>query len=308
MEPFEVPNDQFDVSEIPTVIPIKSIKPSDINDRLTIKLDVYWEQFKESPIGRQILASMPLKASSVEPYIRKIRVTEEPKPLSTGDIPPEEVGYILLVNLEGTKLSGNPSKEAREGYLKKIVLVDNFELLPFGMPFLGHLRQGKVPTLVSLNAGTSYVLKDNGGINSLLWYNPCPCTPGSTVTGGPCGACNEGILTQTCDANTCTLGTQYCAGVGNCNVPGQTQNCNQCGTRTCNPSTCTWSACTGSSSTTRLGLPSSTICSLSKRGSLAETGCGVAPSFQVAKEASKNSMPFGSAIVTKSFSPTPRSA
>ena len=50
--------------------------------------------------------------------------------------------------------------------------------------------------------------------------------------------------------------------------------------------------------TTRLGWASSMIWSRSNLGSLADTGCGVAPAFQTAKLAMKNSMPFGSAMVT----------
>ena len=49
------------------------------------------------------------------------------------------------------------------------------------------------------------------------------------------------------------------------------------------------------------------IASRSMRGSFADTGCGVAPSFHTAIVASKNSMPFGRPIVTKEsgFTPSP---
>ena len=50
--------------------------------------------------------------------------------------------------------------------------------------------------------------------------------------------------------------------------------------------------------TTRLGWARSMIWSRSNFGSLADTGCGVAPAFQTAKLAMKNSMPFGRAMVT----------
>ena len=50
--------------------------------------------------------------------------------------------------------------------------------------------------------------------------------------------------------------------------------------------------------TTRLGWARSMIWSRSNLGSLADTGCGVAPAFQTAKLAMKNSMPFGRAMVT----------
>ena len=54
----------------------------------------------------------------------------------------------------------------------------------------------------------------------------------------------------------------------------------------------------GATPTTRLGAPTSTIWSRSNFGRRAETGWGVAPAFQVARQASKNSMPLG----RKSFS------
>ena len=57
--------------------------------------------------------------------------------------------------------------------------------------------------------------------------------------------------------------------------------------------------------TTRLGSASSTIASSSSRGSLAETGAGVAPSFQAAIAASNHSIPFGRPMVTKESCVTP---
>ncbi|MEZ5297436.1 MAG: hypothetical protein R2697_14495 [Ilumatobacteraceae bacterium] len=53
---------------------------------------------------------------------------------------------------------------------------------------------------------------------------------------------------------------------------------------------------------------SSTISVSSRPGSLADTGCRVAPSFQTAIAADMNSVEFGSAIVTRSSWPTPSSA
>jgi len=138
-----------------TLKPIKVGKPSEENDRITFKIDAYWEHFKESPISRQVLATKTLKASDVEPYIRRAKVTETPQPLSTGDIDLEEVGYILLVNLEGLRLKGNPSKEERTALSKKVVLVDEFELDPFGMPFLAKVRHGRVPILRCLSGNAA---------------------------------------------------------------------------------------------------------------------------------------------------------
>ena len=67
-------------------------------------------------------------------------------------------------------------------------------------------------------------------------------------------------------------------------------------------------ASASSTPTTRLGSASAMIASRSARGSLAETGCGVAPTFHAAITASKNAMPFGSPIVTKESGRTPSAA
>jgi hypothetical protein len=60
--------------------------------------------------------------------------------------------------------------------------------------------------------------------------------------------------------------------------------------------------------TTSAGFASARIALRSFSGSFHDTGCGTAPSFQIAKHESTNSGPFGSAIVTKSPCATPRSA
>lgn len=57
--------------------------------------------------------------------------------------------------------------------------------------------------------------------------------------------------------------------------------------------------------TTRLGSASSMIACRSRAGSRWDTGCGVAPHFHAAMAASRNSMVFGSPIVTKESGVTP---
>jgi len=64
----------------------------------------------------------------------------------------------------------------------------------------------------------------------------------------------------------------------------------------------------GSTPTTSAGFARSMIARRSPAGSRDETGCGVAPSFQAATVASKNSMPFGRPIVTNASRVTPSPA
>ena len=61
----------------------------------------------------------------------------------------------------------------------------------------------------------------------------------------------------------------------------------------------------GSTPTTSEGFARSMIARRSAAGSRDEIGCGVAPSFHAAIAASKNSMPFGSPMVTNESGVTP---
>jgi hypothetical protein len=122
-------------------------------DRITIKLDLYWETFDEPPMGRHVVLSRLLKSKGIEPYVRKQTVGEDPVELFIGDIDRADVGYILLINTEGTKLQTTPTEEERQAILGKVVVFNGFEIYPHGMPFLGqpkpddelmiYCRQGK---------------------------------------------------------------------------------------------------------------------------------------------------------------------
>lgn len=107
------------------------------NDRLTIRIDAYWESMHETPTGRHVVSAMCLDSCGVEPYIRKFKATEVPRKLGIGDIPRESVGYLLITNIEGTRFLETPTEEEREDILKRVAVIDGFEISPHGMPFLG---------------------------------------------------------------------------------------------------------------------------------------------------------------------------
>lgn len=118
------------------------LSPSLQRDRLTIKAAAYWEHYGENPVGGQIISSQILNTYFVEPYIRRIRVGEEPKPLDLGDIDVDDVGYIMLVNMEGTKLEFNPSEAEVADIKRRIIDVgSDFELHPNGQPFIGRPKR-----------------------------------------------------------------------------------------------------------------------------------------------------------------------
>jgi hypothetical protein len=75
---------------------------SENQDRLTIKINVYFETFGENPLGEALTISELLTTKGIEPYIRKFKATETPRELFIGDIPREDVGYLLVSNTEGT--------------------------------------------------------------------------------------------------------------------------------------------------------------------------------------------------------------
>lgn len=117
--------------------PIGDIKLTERNDRLTVRIDAYWESVHEQPIGQHIIAAMSLGTMGIEPYIRKFKATAIPKSLTFGDIDRENVGYILITNIEGTRLLQNPTEEERKDINSRIAVIDGFEIHPNGMPFLG---------------------------------------------------------------------------------------------------------------------------------------------------------------------------
>lgn len=137
----EVPEDikqilaQTPPAEEPQVL-IPKIKVSEFNDRITMRVDAYWETLDEPLVGNHIVACKLLDTRGIEPYVRKQRVDEESVELSLGDIARENVGYVLITNLEGAKAS----PKDRDEISKHVVMFNDFEIHPFGMPFLGHVK------------------------------------------------------------------------------------------------------------------------------------------------------------------------
>ena len=120
---------------------VRQVSVSEDDDRLTIKIDVYWQHFGEDPIGRSEVVSDNLINTGVEPYVRKIKVGETPCSLEIGDIPKDQMGYIFVTNIEGLRLRQNPTQEELEDIKSRVVLLDGWEIAPYGMPFIGKASQ-----------------------------------------------------------------------------------------------------------------------------------------------------------------------
>jgi len=118
-------------------IPGSNLTLSEERDRFTTRIEAYWETFGEGPVGKQLISAQQLETVGIEPYIRKIRVGEQPMELPTGDIPRDVVGCILISNTEGSKLVRNPSQEEREDIKLRVVHFNGFEIEPYGPPFFG---------------------------------------------------------------------------------------------------------------------------------------------------------------------------
>jgi hypothetical protein len=131
------PNELIQFEQQPDPVPMSRLKPSEQSDRFTFRLEAYWEHFGEDPVGNLVVGSKLLDTLGVEPYVRKFKATETPRELSLGDISREEVGYILVTNVEGMKLQWNPTAEEREDIKQRVAVIDGFELHPYGLPFFG---------------------------------------------------------------------------------------------------------------------------------------------------------------------------
>ena len=114
---------------------------TDKNDRLTLRVDAYCETALSQPKGDHVIISKLLDNCGIEPYIRKFKATENPKELFLGDIDRDQVGYILIVNTEGTKLLQTPTEAERADIEARVVLINDFEVHPNGLPFLGQPKR-----------------------------------------------------------------------------------------------------------------------------------------------------------------------
>lgn len=147
MEPFEFEEEIEDQKvglfgteeDLKVIIPQEALAKKDQPelDRFTVKIDAYYETDDEEPFGKGVAACRFSTTKGIEPFFRKITVTEEETNLSIGDLNRQDVGYIFLVNLEGTKFRSSPTAEELEDIKKRVVVFNGFEIPPEGMPFIG---------------------------------------------------------------------------------------------------------------------------------------------------------------------------
>ena len=110
-----------------------------------LRLDAFYHQANEEPFAiPTVICSTPVEPGDTEPYSRKIKVSEVSRQLDLGDIEREDVGYIILVNLVGTKLHQNPTREEHENLLKKVIVFGDsdglqLEIHPFGTPLVAQV-------------------------------------------------------------------------------------------------------------------------------------------------------------------------
>lgn len=97
---------------------------SDVQERnrITCVLNLYHEQHGEQPVGTRLAFSELLRVNA-QCYSRRMRVGEKEVPLDTGWLSPEDVGYIVIENHEGSNLQTNPSPEERQDIEQRLLLV-----------------------------------------------------------------------------------------------------------------------------------------------------------------------------------------
>jgi hypothetical protein len=91
-------------------------------NRLTCVLNLYHEQDDEQPEGFRLAFSDKLHLSS-QRYNRRLKIGEDPVALDVGWFSPDEIGTLLVENLEGTRFSIVPSEEELADVAKRIIHV-----------------------------------------------------------------------------------------------------------------------------------------------------------------------------------------
>tara|TARA_R110002020_G_scaffold12409_6_gene45506 strand:- start:13422 stop:13910 length:489 start_codon:yes stop_codon:yes gene_type:complete len=105
------------------LIPTEEIHtPSQDQDRLTARLDVYYEQAGSSPSQVSCSFATLLPKSEEQVYVRKINIEEEWKPLDLGWV--ENVGTVVLENRKKI-FQTVPTTEEIKAEEKKVVFIRN---------------------------------------------------------------------------------------------------------------------------------------------------------------------------------------
>lgn len=138
------------------IIPSQALKTV---DRVTLGAHIYHQHHGENPEGAALSGAVILNTHEVEVYRSpKFKVGQDWKPLDTGWISREDVGWVLLENLEGTNLTQNPTEAEAQAIRSRVVLIrigppaspdsdDGWEALP-GLWHLARVRAGSSPILV----------------------------------------------------------------------------------------------------------------------------------------------------------------
>ena len=123
-------------------------------DRITIVLQFHHQHYMEQPTTVSSAHSEMLE-TTVEPYSRRVTLTEEWRPIDFGWVEPGDVKYIVVENYEGKKFAVTPSPEEmkeienrvievayveRDGEMGKSMLVAPRSCQYFHTKFAGMLR------------------------------------------------------------------------------------------------------------------------------------------------------------------------
>lgn len=128
--------DQPEFPPLPEVTPLVTNKAA--IDRLTMAISIHHESMGMQPNSRQCIGQTLLSECD-EPYSRQIKggLNQAWQPINLGHFTGvEEVGYVLIENLEGKHLQVNPTAEERAEINQRIIEVGYGTNDPLGFKLL----------------------------------------------------------------------------------------------------------------------------------------------------------------------------
>lgn len=93
-------------------------------DRFTTTFAAHFEHRGEPPVSVSKVCQVALSTLGIEPYQRRQTATSDPQPLDLGWVRPEQVGFIVIENLEGLGRQEYPSEEERADIARRVIEID----------------------------------------------------------------------------------------------------------------------------------------------------------------------------------------
>jgi hypothetical protein len=128
-------------------------------DRVTLVINLHFEQENENPLTTVISTSKFLETKGQQPYVRKFLIGKDWVDLDDGKLWLEETGLVLIENQTGNRMAVLPDDEELKSIEASILELSNGLLIRPSLPFLGELTDlsqikmrslGEKPTKVQI--------------------------------------------------------------------------------------------------------------------------------------------------------------